>query len=269
MDTTKPINRGPGRNTPQTIQDVPILQWANGRSEARPIGAGRFAGFVGFHVEIGKDESFDRACHAAGVARCEIRHQRPGGTEIKPHWSLGEQIVLYPITAGPVATTIAGCVQQAAATAAAGIGLAWPSGEKSRMALRCLIGVGDTWQLVQLSARSTATDRLLAALLDHYRACAAADSLIDRARHPEPVQFHELALPLIAGAEQTAGKGEDTAQVVPFVSAHPRDLDRAYISSCWRKSAIHEAALAAWPGIVAWAAGYRSGETNGDSHIEG
>jgi hypothetical protein len=31
---------------------------------------------------------------------------------------------------------------------------------------------------------------------------------------------------------------------------------------------VHEAAIAAWAGIVAWAAGYRSGETNGDSHME-
>jgi hypothetical protein len=30
---------------------------------------------------------------------------------------------------------------------------------------------------------------------------------------------------------------------------------------------VHEAALAAWAGVLVWAAGYRSGETNGDSHL--
>lgn len=255
------------RNTPQAVQDCPILQWANGRTEARPVGVGRFAGFVGFHSEVGKDEAFDRVCHAAGAARMEIRHQRESGQPaIVQHWSFGEQIVLYPITAGPPATTISGCLRAAAATAEAGLGLAWPEGARSRLAIRALLLVGDTPVLIQLSARSTTTDRLLAALLDHYRACAAADSLIDRSKHPEPVMFHELAWPLAAGAEAQVGRGETTT-ITPFVSAHPRELDRDYITSCWRRKAVHEAALAAWPGIVVWAAGYRSGETNGDSHL--
>jgi hypothetical protein len=119
------------------------------------------------------------------------------------------------------------------------------------------------------------TGFLLAALLDHYRVCDAADSMIDRAKHPDQVALHELALPLVAGLEQPAGRGETTAQITPLISGHPApgaagagDLDRAYVSSCWRSRAVHEASLTAWAGIMVWAAGYRSGETNGDSHLD-
>ena len=256
------------RNTPQTIQDCPILQYASGHTEARMAGLGRFQGFVGFHSECGKDAGLDALCRAAGVADMEIRHPRVGGpSAIVPHWSFGESLRFYPITAGPPATTIAGCLRTTA-TAEAGIGLSWPAGERSKMALRGLIVVADSPLLMQLSVKSTMTDHLLAALLDHYRVCAAADSIIKRDQHPDPVAFHELALPLTAGSEIPAGRGE-TAQIAPLQSDHPSEITKAYISSCWRRNAIHDAALAAWPGIVAWALGYRTGETNGDSHLEG
>jgi hypothetical protein len=255
------------RNTLQTVQDVPIVQWASGHTQARS-GSGRFAPHIGFHSEQGRDAALDAACAAAGIASIEIRHPRPGGSEIKPHWSFGEALRFHPITAGPPATTISGCLRLADATAAAGLGLLWQQGEKSRLAVRGLILVGDSPLLVQLSVKSTMTGFLLAALLDHYRVCDTADSIIDRARHADQVALHELALPLIAGPEQAAGKGETTAQITPLISGHLSDLDRAYVSSCWRPKAVHEAALAAWAGIMVWAAGYRSGETNGDSHLD-
>jgi hypothetical protein len=254
------------RNTPQQVQDVPVLQWASGHTEARQAGEKRFAGHVGFHVERGKDQAFDAACERAGVAQVEIRHPRPGGHEIKAHWSFGDALRIHPITAGPPYQTISGCLKTAQ-TGEAGIGLAWPAGEKSRMAVRGLVLVGSEPMLVQLSVRSTMTSHLLAALVDHYRVCAAADAMIDRAKHPEPVMFHELSLPLVGGAEIAAGKGE-TALVTPLVSDHPQTIERAYIKSCWRRDAVHEAALTAWPGVVAWAMGYASGETNGDSHLD-
>jgi hypothetical protein len=256
------------RNTPQTVQDVPVLQWASGHTQARSTPSARFAPFVGFHAERGKDVDLDSALSALGIESIEIRHPRPGGSEIKAHWPLGEQLYFHPITAGPPATTISGCLRLADQTAAAGIGLLWRDGEKSRLAVRGLVTIGEASILMQLSVRSTMTGFLLAALLDHYRVCDTADSIIDRAKHPEMVMFHELTLLLRSGTEQSAGKGETTAQITPLVSLHLAELERGYIMSLWRKAQVHEAALAAWPGIVAWAAGYRSGETNGDSHLE-
>ena len=74
-------------------------------------------------------------------------------------------------------------------------------------------------RLVQLSCRSRMTDVLLGALLDHGRVCEAADSLVDRTKHPEVVTYHEIALPLGPAEEEEWGKG-DTATVVPFRSTH-------------------------------------------------
>jgi len=255
------------RNTPQQVQDVPILQYASGHTEARPQGLGRFSGHTGFHVERGKDAAFDAACEQAGIAEIDIRHPRAGAQpEIKRHWSFGESIRFHPITAGPPYRTIAHCLRTPQ-TAQAGLGLAWPQGEKSRLAVRGFIVVGGELRLVQLSVRSTMTDYLLAALLDHVRVCAVADDLIDRAKHPEVVTLHELALPLVAGAETSVGRGE-TSTVAPLKSGHPEAIDREYVKSCWRSNALHQAALEAWEGILTWAAGYATGETNGDSHLE-
>jgi hypothetical protein len=95
------------------------------------------------------------------------------------------------------------------------------------------------------------------------RTYAAVQRLaLNRARQGQ--QWHDRS----RRAEQAAGKGETTAQLTPLISGHPAELERAYVTSCRRKAAIHEAALASWPGLVVWAAGYRSGETNGDSHLE-
>lgn len=258
LPDTAPIRR----NVPQTVQDCPILQYANGLTKAKLPGMGRHQGLTGFHAEQGKDAELDSACEAANIAPIAIRHM--AGNESQ-HWYFGESLRFYPVTAGPPATTISACLKTPA-TADAGIGLAWATGERSRMAVRGLVLIGVTPVLLQLSVRSTMTGHLLAALLDHFRVCALADALVDRAKHPEMVAFHELALPLVAGAEVSAGKGE-TAQIAPLQSDHPSDVQKAYITSCWRKNAIHEAALAAWPGIVAWAVGYAPGETNGDSHL--
>jgi hypothetical protein len=189
---------------------------------------------------------------------------RRGGALTRPGWR-GREGAARP---GNANDARCGCLRLADATAAAGLGLLWQPGEKSRLAVRGLLLVEGTAILVQLSVRSTMTGFLLAALLDHVRVCEAADSLIDRSKHPELVALHELALPLCAGTEQAAGKGETTAQITPLISGHPADLDRAYVSSCWRSKAVHEASLAAWDGIMVWAAGYRSGETNGDSHLD-
>jgi hypothetical protein len=253
------------RNTPQNVADLPVVQYSSGHTERR-VGQ-RFAGFVGFYVEQGKYSAFDQVAAAAEVEAIEVRHPRGQGKyEHKRHWLLGERLVFYPVTAGPPATTISGCLALAQQTAEAGIGLSWPSGEKSRMAVRGIVVLGRAPIVVQLSTKSTMTGFFLAALLDHYRACAAADSLIKRDAHPAPVAFYEIGLPLLAGPDQSVG-GDATAQVAPIVSGHPAQLDRDYVTAAWARSPIPQLAGDAWAEIRVWAAGYRSGETNGDSHL--
>jgi hypothetical protein len=259
--STKGTAMSIGRNHVHAVTDAPVLQWANGKSFYREtLGAGRFVAFVGWHSEAGRDDDLDRAMLAAKMPQIEIKHQRPGGAEIVRHWSLGCDLVFHPITSGPVAPTVAGsCAERnAAATADAGLGLRWGAGERSRMAVRGfiapLLAVG-CLRLVQLSVRSRMTDVLLSCLLDHGRVCAAADDLIDRAKHPELVTFHEVGLPLGPGQETEWGKG-DTATVVPFASAHPAQVDADYLRRRWRSTELHAAAYAAWGDVQLWAADY-------------
>jgi hypothetical protein len=246
-----------GRNKPKTAVEAVTLQWANGKSQGRRAGQSRFSAYVGFHIEVGRDEELDRAMHSLACATVEIKHQRPGGAEIKTHWDLGEMVRLYPITSGPVAPTVAQSLAgpNARETAAAGLGLRWADGERSQLAVRGFIDLLGPEFLVQLGVKSRMTDELLKALIDHIRACEAADTLIDRTRHPELVTLHEVALPLGAGQEAEWGKG-DTATVVPFVSLHPETIDADYLRSVWRPDVIHAAALREWEGIQVWAREY-------------
>lgn len=248
-----------GRNRVHVVTEAITLQYANGKSMARPVGGKRFAPYIGFHIEIGRDDELDARLQAAQIGQIEIKHQRQGGVEVIRHWELGETIRFYPVTSGPVAMTVAGSLgRNAAATAAAGIGLRWGSNDRSRMAVRGYLDLLvrlDLVRLVQLSVRSRMSDVLLTALLDHGRVCERADDLIDRVQHPEIVTFHELALPLGPGEEEEWGKGETTT-VVPFRSLHPAQIDRDYIHQHWRPATVHRAALRDWEGIQAWANDY-------------
>ncbi|MGB9740051.1 MAG: hypothetical protein C0184_13980 [Chloroflexus aggregans] len=248
-----------GRNRVQSTSEAITLQYANGKSIARPVGGKRFSPYIGFHIEVGRDDELDTRLRAAQIDQIEIKHQRQGGAEIVRHWKLGETIRFYPITSGPVAQTVAGSLgRNAHATAAAGIGIRWGSNDRSRMAVRGhldLLVQMEVMRLVQLSVRSRMSDVLLAALLDHGRVCESADHLIDRTKHPDIVTFHELALPLGPGEEEEWGKGETTT-VVPFKSLHPSQIDQDYIRQIWRPDAVHQAALNEWPGIQVWASEY-------------
>jgi hypothetical protein len=250
-----------GRNTIRPVVDVPTLQYANGKSMARTtLGTGRFTPLVGFHIEVGKDAELDEAMRAAQVPQIEIKHQRQGGAEIVKHWGLGERLAIYVVTSGPVAPNVAGSLagRNARATSEAGIGLRWGQSERSKMAIRgyldILVKVGCV-RLVQLAVRSRMTDVLLAALVEHGRACEAADGLIDRSKHAEVVTYHELALALGPGEEQEWGKG-DTATVVPFVCLHPAQIDADYLRTIWRSGEVHSAAQRDWAEIQHWAEEY-------------
>lgn len=249
----------PRRNTVRTIAEAPVIQWANGRHEGRPIGAGRFASFVGWFTEQGKDHDLDAWCHELNVAQVEIRHPRSGGTPaIVKHWSLGEALRVFPVTSGPVAPTVASSLAQrnVGSTVEAGIGIRWGrgEGERSKLAVRGYLQVDGalTPGLVQVSVRSRMTDELLAALVDHVRVCELADSLIDRAKHPDVVQCYELALPLGAGKEEAWGRGETTT-VYPLKSQHPEAPALPYLRTLWRPEDVVARALADWAGVQAWA----------------
>lgn len=255
MNDREPLEFPDRRETLPDAPDVPILQWANGRTSGCSEERGRYAPLVGWHIEAERDDGLDLILDEAGFQTVYIKHQRPGSVEIKRHWYLGEKIVVYPLTLGPTAETISGCLQHRDEMIDRGLGIAWPTGERSKFAVRVFLLIGTTPVLVQLAARSNMTDKLLAALRDHGRVVKAADALVDRTKHPKVVAYHEIGLPLVAGRQETFGKKEST-DVIPFISVHPDGIDRDYIGSRWRPQAVHAAAVKAWPGIVDWAAGY-------------
>lgn len=222
-------------------------------------GMGRFQGIPLWYSEVGKDADFDAWCEAQKVTQIEIRHPRQGGPpHVARHWNLSEEIRVFPVTSGPVAPTVAASLstRNHAATVEAGLGIRWGrgEGERSKLAVRGFLCIGRSvyGELVQISAKSRMTDELLAALIDHTRVCELADSLIDRAKHPDVVQLYELALPLGAGTEEQWGKGETTT-VYPITSLHPPTPDLPYLRSLWRPDGVRDAALAAWGEVQAWA----------------
>ena len=250
---------------PERAAITPILQWANGRTEGLRDGR-RWQPLVGWHVERARYQHLDTALADAGAAQITIRHQRFGGeAALVPHWDLGECIRFFPLTAGPLTSTMAASWSiYREETIAAGIGLRWSdirgTDDRSRLAVRGYVqvqaGASGGWItlpcLVQISVRSRMTDALLGALVDHIRVCEAADTLVDRTRHPGEVLPYEVALPLGPGNEESWGR-EDTATVVPIQSLHPQHIDSMYLRTVWRPDEIARRAADDWPGVLAWA----------------
>jgi hypothetical protein len=257
--------------------DFPAIIWANGLVMARPAGsAERFGGLVGFFTEVGSDQDLDAAMETAQVAPIEVRHARAGEESVvKQHWFLGETIRVFPVTQGPPAPTVGGCLSRGNwdTTIASGIGIRWPQGGVSSVAivgyLEILTRVGYL-QPVKLTARSRMSDWLIAALDDHLRVAKAADAIVDRNAHPEPVDLLEIAWVLGAGDEVSFGTSQ-TRMVVPLVSKHPKEVDRAYMRTVYLShndhgTAVREQAEQDWPGILAWAERVATGNGDGAPH---
>jgi hypothetical protein len=252
----------PTRNT-VIAQDVPFLQWANGLMRGRSSAQSGFSGWVGWLVEHERDEELDEAARKAGCKGVEIRHQgRDGrGDALKRYWSFGQEILLYPITTGPVAGTIVRACkpEHLGAMAEAGLGVRWPKEEmdgsrgKSRFALRAIVHpLAEVGYLrpLQLVATSLMSERLLCALVAHMEACSQADKIKGREVFPA-----ELAWPLGPGDETSFGSGQST-RVVPMVCMHPRKVEASYVEGHWRSDAVYAALEEQWPAVQAWARSY-------------
>lgn len=222
-----PITRN--RPAPVAAASFPQIQWANGRPVSRAAGsAGRFQPLVGWHIERGRDPELDNHAEELEVGLIEIKHMRPGGAEIKAHWSLGETARIYPLIDGLIADSLAGACQVAERSAAeAGLVADWPRGEGSYLALLALVEVGQVVypEPVRLSMAGTITDSLYAALLRHVEVCVAADELVGTL-----VPCSWLALPLTAGPELDAGRS-DTTTIITVAHTHPDMVDLDYVKT--------------------------------------
>lgn len=219
------------RNTPQTViaADRTPLQWANGRTE-RLLDNGRYGSLVGFHVEVGLNRAFDAMAAAATLPKITIRHTRPSGPpSLVVHWSLGEAVRIYPLTYGPLATTITGATEIADRMAEdAGIVAYWGYGG-SYLGFIALIetAAGVCCDPMLVSAKSRQTPHLHDALLAHLEMCKAADAVAG-----VEVPCAWIGLPLAAGNEFPAG-GEQTTNIIPVradYTAAPAEIDAAYLS---------------------------------------
>jgi hypothetical protein len=219
-------------------------------------GKGRFVGTVGFHSEAGRYDDFDAACAAAGIGQVEIQHQ---SGETKTHWGFGECLTVFPVTAGPVITSVFRLKEKdnALRTTQAGLGMRWTTDQqgrpRSQVAVRCLLPAlvaHNHRGLVQLVASSTMSDRLLAALADHVRVCHSAAKELGK-----PVFAAELELPLGPGAEVTVGKTQQMT-LVPFVSEHPKTVTGDYIERIQGPADLSATVEQLWEGVVSWATEY-------------
>lgn len=254
----------PPRNTPRADTRLPLVQYANGLVKSDQAGGRIVPGLTGFHIEIGKyGDDFDRAMHEAGTQRIKISHL--GGSAPVQHWYLGDTLAFWPLTAGPVSKTIPGCMKGRAYddTCNAGIGLIWPKFDarggqgKSKLALQGYIKAGSMLHRVIISVHSTMTDKLLAALVQHYEVLKLADGLLPN-RADDPVAFYELALMLrVEDNAKAAGKGSLTTEIYNMACAHPTAPDVEYLRSIWRPKNIVDMAAAHWDECVDWAWQFR------------
>jgi hypothetical protein len=219
-----------GRNKPQdiiTVERTP-LQWANGRTEyLQP--SGRYGPLVGFHIEVGLSVVFDALAAEAALPKITIRHTRDNAPPAYvEHWSLGESVRVYPLTYGPLATTMRGATEIADRMAdEAGIVASW--GDRSYLGLLVLVetAAGVCRDPLLLSAKSRQTPHLYDALLGHLAMCESADAV---AGIEVPCAW--IGLPLVAGTEFAAG-GDKTTNIIPLRANYddaPAEIDAAYLS---------------------------------------
>lgn len=259
----------PGRNNPRQSTFV-LVQYANGLVRAKRSGSNRTEMLVGFYSQLNKDEDFDRAAHAAGLERVTIKHMGQNGTSGTEthHWFLGETLRWYPLTSGPVVTSVRAILQRSADMAAAGIGYRWSDQERrSRMSvagfLAPLLEVGFQ-EPVRLSVKGLMTQALLDALLSHHTVLLRADEIKQR-----EVGYYELALPLVPGQETSFGSNGASTTVVPLVSGHPAEdqITREYLRGIYRPEALLPLVDKHWDAVVGAAVAYSAsdGYDNGNS----
>jgi hypothetical protein len=254
--------------------DYPAIGWGNGLMRARKSEKARFSEYVGFFVTAGEDHNLDKAMEEAGYSTIEAQHPRQGADPIvKRHWDLGENLDFLPVTMGTPATATSALLRMKDKAAQAGVGIRWPQGERALLGIIGYIkplAERGYMQPFKIGARSLMVDYVLKALADHTRVCQFADSIVDRSKHPDPVELYEIVWRLGPG-EQTAFGKESTSLVVPIVSMHPAQPDAAYIKANYLTSEeIKAKAEADFPAIQQWANGFNNGtESSAEGANEG
>lgn len=261
------------RNVVQRTTKAPVLQYLTGSQLItwRNLGERDWrARLAGLSIEVGRyGDEFDRFLHQQGYARIEIEHKRHNAKPvIAQHWWFGDELAVFPLTAGPTIGSVAGLLKRQQEAIDAGIGVRWPEGEGSALAVRgyvrALLEAG--WdQPVQLTTHRNMTDYMLAALVRHIEAAELADELA-RKKAQDPNAFVspvELAWVIGVGEPTDVGKAQ-SSRVRPVVCVHPKAMDRQYLASIYAagnlRAVLQSAVERDWQGTVAWAAEFARGQ---------
>lgn len=249
---------GIGRIETTKIGEYISLSWANGIVKVRSNEKARFQDHVGWFTAVGQNNDFDKAMEAAGFHIIEIQHS----DAIKKHWNIGEELHFLPITMGTPSTSVFALMRASEKAAEAGVGVRWPKDDSSKVGIVGYIkelADNGVYIAVKVGAHSRMCEYLLRAIADHSRCCQFADSIIDRSKHPDPVELYEIVLTLTSGDQTVFGKGNATSLVVPIISGHPQELTKDHIIQHYITSEeIKSKAIAEFTNIQQWAKSFNA-----------
>lgn len=224
MDDSQ-FSRGPARR-PVEVTGEPVLQWATGlQTRQRSI-------YAGWLSEQGRNEDFDAAMATAEFPTVVIKH---GTGNYVTHWAI-ETANLFVIADG-----VQSISEMKHTDERYGIAFGWRTLENGRQQsqlrfrahLQELLELGFDMPVV-VTAKSTITGDLLAALTKQYDVLDAIDTLRAKDGKP-PMQppFYACALPIGPGEEVARGSGGQTKEITPPEAKIPTPITKEYVLAHW------------------------------------
>lgn len=211
-------NRQARNVSPPTFD--PILQWAN-----NVIDVDNNMAYVGWLSEHGKNKEFDMAMLDAGFVTTTIKHGN--GKKVR-HWLI-PTVELYPLI-----EHVSTFLEIKTTNERFGMALGWrtlESGAKqSFLKFKALMGALYPYycEPVIVTAKSTITDDLIAALLRQYDILDWISASV-KAGGKEPLAYPYYAISLVLGAGEEVRRGDTkTSSVVPPINAAPKPMTRDY-----------------------------------------
>lgn len=209
------FNRSARRPAVPTAVDR--LQWSIGLpTTKREI-------YVGWFVEVGRNDRLDDAMTAAGFDRIDIKH---GSGDVVTHWRVETANVFV------VADGVPSRIEMKDADTRWGAAYWWHDGKSFfavHVLLRELLAVGYTDPLL-MQIKGTQTDDVLAGMQRQYDVLNAIDALREEqgkaALNPP---FYACSIAFGPGQELSRGKGQNTKQIVPPVALIPDVITREYL----------------------------------------
>jgi hypothetical protein len=221
------FSRGPARRPMPRVAD-PLLQWSTGlQTKERRI-------YAGWLAEAGRLDTLDAAMEQAGFSQITIKH---GSGNMVTHWAIETARVFV------VAEGVQSIGEMKHTEERYGIAFGWRTLEGGRqqsvLRLRAflheLLDIGFTEPLL-ITAKSTLTGDLIAALMRQYDVLDAVDHFRAQDRKP-PMQppFYACSIPLGPGQEVARGSGSQTREIAPIIAQIPKEITKEYIRAHWIK----------------------------------